>query len=94
MNKGLEALKWLIDNGYIKYEKSWQEAPYILESINTIEKELKASEIIKEKTQIELFEERDSEECAHGAVQYWLNIGSFSGPISREKYDLLKEDLE
>lgn len=44
MSKGLEALKWLMDNGYVKYENSWQESPYILENINTIEKELEEHE--------------------------------------------------
>ena len=89
MSKGLEALKWLIDNGYVKYENSWQESPYILESINTIEKELKALVIIKK-----LFEANALGILKTNDNKYFLRVFDRAYEIDKEEYELLKEVLK
>lgn len=89
MSKGLEALKWLMDNGYIKYENGWQAAPYILENINAIEKELKALEIIKDKfVNVTIFMGCDSLEEYN---KHPLTMRK--GRLTQEEYELLKEVL-
>lgn len=52
----------------------------------TVEKELKALEIIKEKVSVDLLEELNDDE------PYWLDI-SCSTKLTKEEYDLLKEVL-
>lgn len=87
----LEALKWLIDNGYIEYENGWQESPYILESINTIEKELKALEIIKnKKVYVRFFLKYCDDEI--GLPIYNSQVLE-EQKLTKEEYDLLKEAL-
>ena len=77
MSKGLEALEWLVENKYLK-NKGKMEDELLWESVEIIEKELKALEILKRKlldiNHIDMI------------FRTW-NI------ITKEEYDLIKEVL-
>ena len=81
--KGLKALKDLYETMPFVFEESNSN----MSCLETIEKELKALEIIKEKVSIDLLEELNDDE------PYWLDI-ECSRAISKEEYDLLKEIMK
>lgn len=85
MNKGLEALDWLNDLGYLK-SRNIDTDSKALEKIEIIEKELKTLEIIRN-TRILSPYETCGGKC-------WLETMADAVGITKENYDLLKEVLE
>ena len=84
IKEGLEALERIIGCSTIEsHTKKWQQDYY------TVEKELKALEIIKEKPQatLWLFQYCDKE------MEYEDMIFLFKEDITKEQFDLLKEVL-
>lgn len=80
MSKGLEALNNLIINWGLQKNPQWEE---------TIEKEIKALEIIKEKGIIlQFIKETYSVEQYNAGVE-----GTLVKKLTQEEYDLLKEVL-
>ena len=85
MSKGLKALKYLKENK----RKHWLGNDNSAKCLDTIEKELKALESIKEKPQATLWliQHCDKE------MEYEDMISLFKEDITKEQFDLLKEVL-
>ena len=84
MSKGLEALNYIYQHWNCNHPTH---CSGIEKHFNTIEKELKALEIIKEN-----FKPYDIEELKNGMVRIWLGHDHYVD-LSQDKYDLLKEVL-
>lgn len=88
MSKGLEALKYLKENK----RKHWLGNDNSAKCLDTIEKELKALEIIK--IILKDFISFNIIELPHiNKVHYEIKIFDETIYVSKEKYDLLKEVL-
>lgn len=83
MSKGLEALKVLVMSSTTIFNTKEQ----IDESVKTIEQELKALEIIKEKPQATLWLIQHCDKEMEYEDILWL----FKEDITKEQFDLLKE---
>ena len=88
MSKGLEALKRLVDgdlNEVNYYRQFCDSTTYIMKDKETIEKELKALEIIKDICELKVYKNK--------LGQCFLEGTNILFPISQETYDSLKEVL-